>query len=186
METVTERYYGPDYMLGEVYFVTDGELIKIGYSGSAKVRMKALKSAAGKDLRLLKVVPGTRDDESRFHKLFQHLRVHGEWFRRDPELLAFIEGRPTPEDDEAADEALMGEPELLALLAWGEQSSVPFARGYTQTIANCVRRIRARDPQAEQFKISLELAMEALQANKERRPPSARYNDLMKATWPRQ
>lgn len=78
-------------ILGEVYFVTDGETIKIGYSGSAKVRLKELQSSHPKALTIIRTIPGTTDDEGALHRLFAPLHLRGEWFRSTPELREFIE-----------------------------------------------------------------------------------------------
>jgi hypothetical protein len=161
------HHFGPDYMLGEVYFVTDGELIKIGYSGSAKVRMKALKSAAGKDLKLLKVVPGTRDDESRFHKLFQHLRVQGEWFRRDPELLGFIEGRPDPDDADLVQPTVVCElqqqRQAMAALSKSE-GWPPQVMCYFHSIDAMLGRL-ILNPKDAQWRQALPMALAGLEGN---------------------
>jgi hypothetical protein len=37
------------------------------------------------------VIDGTPADERRWHARFAHLRVTGEWFRADPELLVAID-----------------------------------------------------------------------------------------------
>lgn len=86
-----------DYTTGRVYFITDGELIKIGYSGAPEVRLSDLQTHSGRELEILKTIPGTYEDERRLHTQFSHLRVRGEWFQSDPELLDFIAGRPKPD-----------------------------------------------------------------------------------------
>jgi hypothetical protein len=75
---------------GEVYFISDGDLIKIGWSGAPEVRRQALEVRCKTPLRLLGAVAGHMDDERAIHERFAHLRRHGEWFRPDPELDAFI------------------------------------------------------------------------------------------------
>lgn len=82
-----------DYTTGRVYFITDGELIKIGYSGAPEARLNDLQTHSGRELEILKTIPGTYEDEKRLHTQFGHLRVRGEWFQSDPELLDFIAGR---------------------------------------------------------------------------------------------
>lgn len=78
-----------DYTTGRVYFITDGELIKIGYSGAPTVRLKGLQSDNGRELEIIRTVPGTFEDESRLHAQFAHIRVRGEWFQATPDLVEF-------------------------------------------------------------------------------------------------
>jgi hypothetical protein len=62
--------------LGIVYCMTDGYLIKIGWtSRSVKQRSGELRAY------VIASTPGSRADERRFHALFSHYRVAGEWFR---------------------------------------------------------------------------------------------------------
>lgn len=84
------------HMPGDVYFITDGEAIKIGYSGSAGVRLKALQSSHPKPLRILHTIPGSMDDERRLHRQFEHLRIHGEWFRPEQDLWNYIDSTMKP------------------------------------------------------------------------------------------
>lgn len=76
---------------GRIYFATDGQAIKIGYSGAPKERLRDLQTAHHQTLKLLGTVPATPDDELAVQKKFGHLHVRGEWFRSDPELLTYIE-----------------------------------------------------------------------------------------------
>jgi hypothetical protein len=76
---------------GDVYFISDGESVKIGWSGAPPIRMKRLQSEHQRPLTIIGKVPGTTDDERAAHKKFSHLRLDGEWFKPEPELMAFIE-----------------------------------------------------------------------------------------------
>lgn len=67
-----------------VYFARRGRLIKIGHSRNVPDRMMHLGA------KLIGAVPGDRKMEIELHKRFAHLRVRGEWFRPNEELLAFI------------------------------------------------------------------------------------------------
>lgn len=81
-----------------IYFVTDGSAIKIGYSATPDTRIRDLQIAHHTELKVLGCIEGEPRDEKRLHKQFAHLKVRGEWFRSDPELLDFIasEGAPIP------------------------------------------------------------------------------------------
>lgn len=73
---------------GVVYFARVGDLIKIGWTSNVKRRMWSINADA-----VFHTQPGTRHDERALHAKFNHLLVKGrEWFRSDPELLAFIKG----------------------------------------------------------------------------------------------
>ena len=80
----------------DVYFIQGCETqrIKIGISNNVGSRLKGIQSS--EPLKLLAVIKqGGKDLERRLHEKFEGLRVHGEWFRPDPQLLEYI-GELTP------------------------------------------------------------------------------------------
>jgi hypothetical protein len=72
---------------GWVYFIRKGDLIKIGWTTHPKRRFKELRPDA-----ILALMDAEPIDERRCHAAFAHLRVRGEWFRPEADLLAYIEG----------------------------------------------------------------------------------------------
>lgn len=70
---------------GVIYFVRFQALVKIGFTTNMQARMTAVPHE-----EVLAMVPGMLADEKRCHAAFAHLRVHGEWFRAEPDLMAFI------------------------------------------------------------------------------------------------
>ncbi len=82
-----------------VYFIragTDGP-IKIGYSArDINERLSQLQTGNPEELCLIGLVSGTEDFEKRLHRRFRAHHIRGEWFRPDPEILAFIAGRAAP------------------------------------------------------------------------------------------
>lgn len=70
---------------GWVYFVRIGDLVKIGYTSQPDQRFRRLQPS-----EVLHMEAGTMADEKRCHLAFAHLRVEGEMFRPEPDLLAFI------------------------------------------------------------------------------------------------
>lgn len=74
-----------------VYFLQrqDG-MIKIGFAKDVAARIRQLHPAAGSELVLLALTTGGITKETDLHKKFHHLKHHREWFRPEPELLAFI------------------------------------------------------------------------------------------------
>lgn len=76
-----------------IYFIQNGQdkHIKIGFTQQQpKKRLKELQTGSPHKLKMLRVVEGGRLKESELHERFAHLRVNGEWFRPDPELLDYI------------------------------------------------------------------------------------------------
>lgn len=76
---------------GFTYFVRDGDVIKIGSSAQPKRRIYALQTGAARPLEILAVVNMDIADEFTTHQQFAHLRVRGEWFRAETDLLQFID-----------------------------------------------------------------------------------------------
>lgn len=73
------------------YFIGNGEFIKIGVSVDPWNRLASLQTAHYDDLTLLAVMPGGTDLESGLHRAFSEYSKRGEWFAKNPQLLAFIE-----------------------------------------------------------------------------------------------
>ncbi|MNG03506.1 hypothetical protein D3C84_865910 [compost metagenome] len=85
----------------KVYFARNAQgLIKIGSSLAVDGRLDTLGKAAGEELELLLVQPGSLALEKMLHEHFADLREQGEWFRAGPELEDYIESlRATLGDD---------------------------------------------------------------------------------------
>lgn len=64
-------------------------LIKIGQTTRLSRRLAGLRASSPDNLKIIKAI--AHDIEAVCHQEFAHLRVHGEWFRPEPELLNFIE-----------------------------------------------------------------------------------------------
>lgn len=79
--------------MGKVYFMTDGEAIKIGYtSGNVFKRMKQLSTGCPEKLYLLGYITGTKKTEKQLHSQFERIRIrkNGEWFHGQQELIDYI------------------------------------------------------------------------------------------------
>jgi hypothetical protein len=76
---------------GYVYFLATSTAIKIGYSKNPWARSYELTTGLSEKPELLYTFKGTTDDERGLHNRFAHLKIQGEWFRRDNELLAHVE-----------------------------------------------------------------------------------------------
>lgn len=66
---------------GFVYFITDGDGVKIGYSHDPRGRLNQLQNGCSRSLKLLGNFPGTLDDEEDLQRHFREARIHGEWFK---------------------------------------------------------------------------------------------------------
>lgn len=77
---------------GFTYFVRDGDVIKIGSSMRPEERIAGLQTGNGRLLEVMAIVPMEIADEFATHQRFAHLRVRGEWFRAEADLLRFISG----------------------------------------------------------------------------------------------
>ena len=80
-----------------VYFARRDGFIKIGTTQILRDRLRQISKGSGMipgmtigPVELLAVVPGDRYEEKRLHQRFAHLRVGGEWFLPDDELMGFI------------------------------------------------------------------------------------------------
>ena len=65
-----------------VYFITDGEFVKIGQAREVHRRLVNLQVGNVKKLTLIKVIPTFTpiSTEKHFHELFAHRLVAGEWY----------------------------------------------------------------------------------------------------------
>jgi hypothetical protein len=80
----------PEDLSGYVYFISDGERVKIGRSVNIESRLNALQTSTAVPLKLLAAIPGG-GRERELHRRFAHLRIRGEWFRLGDDLRQFIE-----------------------------------------------------------------------------------------------
>jgi Meiotically Up-regulated Gene 113 (MUG113) protein len=74
-----------------IYFIAGGDdLIKIGHTTNLPARLRSLRTATPKELRVLLVILGTRDDEQELHRKFEVHRIGREWFSRCDAITEFI------------------------------------------------------------------------------------------------
>lgn len=72
-------------------------LIKIGYAEDVEYRFYSIRMMSPVKLKIISTMEGNRDTEKGLHSYFDHLRVRGEWFKPDAELLSFVKN-PYPID----------------------------------------------------------------------------------------
>ena len=77
-------------------------LVKIGSSSDPTHRFKTIQAMSPEILtpRIISPVNG-RQLEKYFHKQFEHLRHHGEWFKQKPELIVALFREEFKQHDEA-------------------------------------------------------------------------------------
>jgi len=75
-----------------VYFIgnVEKQLVKIGHSVNIEKRITALRTGFPYKLNILKVVSGDYYIERKLHDKFKYLRLEGEWFELNNDLLNFI------------------------------------------------------------------------------------------------
>jgi len=73
-----------------IYFIQHTDFIKIGYTKEIHKRLNQLQVSCPVKLKVLGLIPGTFDDESNYHNMFNHIHSHGEWFSANQELIDFI------------------------------------------------------------------------------------------------
>lgn len=79
-----------------VYFATDGERIKIGFSSNPYARRASLSSQIKRKVTILAILDGDRSAERKFHKRFGRLSVGREWFKFEGPLRKFVRSLPPP------------------------------------------------------------------------------------------
>jgi Meiotically up-regulated gene 113 len=76
--------------IGQIYYLSDGEHIKIGFTMDWSKRKYAYTTYSPRDLKLLATHPGTKGDEKMLHRTFKPHRVKNEWYRQSEELMDHI------------------------------------------------------------------------------------------------
>lgn len=69
--------------IGYVYFISDGEAIKVGFTTrKPENRLNEMQTGSSNKLRLIGSFPGSKNDEHRIHKMWSYLKSDGgtEWF----------------------------------------------------------------------------------------------------------
>lgn len=76
-------------MSGVVYFLSDGELIKVGYATCTAERLHDLQTGNGRLIERLCEAPATLKQEYKLHSLLP-ARAQGEWFHPSEKLMRLI------------------------------------------------------------------------------------------------
>ena len=74
-----------------VYFITDGEFIKIGKANDPIERMRTMQTGNARKLKMLGYYEDYDEElEGYMHKIFAKDRVRGEWFKPSTDLYRFL------------------------------------------------------------------------------------------------
>jgi hypothetical protein len=65
---------------GYVYFIRQGDWVKIGYSANPHKRLSGLQTSNPKPLTLLKTIKADQSYEKHLHNQLMYANVRGEWF----------------------------------------------------------------------------------------------------------
>lgn len=86
---------------GWIYFILARgveSFVKIGYSSFCPwARMSGLGAGCPFPMTLIAIIPGSQKTERSFHRAFDNLRVRGEWFRWEGDLIEFVNRQPAPD-----------------------------------------------------------------------------------------
>jgi hypothetical protein len=83
------RWFNADSFM---YVIGHGDVVKIGRSGDPQRRFGQIQQTCPVPLTIYAIVPEFHTAEEAAHEQWSHLRAHGEWFRRTPELDEWISG----------------------------------------------------------------------------------------------
>lgn len=97
-----------------VYFIRQGDMVKIGRARNVSARLGNLQTAHHTELMLVGCILADEAKEVEIHNQFREHRVRGEWFRLDADLIRFIATLPAFEDREPT---RTPSPELVAAFA---------------------------------------------------------------------
>lgn len=74
-----------------IYFIGNGEYVKIGIANNPKKRLKSLQGANHARLHIIYTMPGNETLERLLHTIFRDYRIRGEWFSYSGALKKFVE-----------------------------------------------------------------------------------------------
>ena len=74
----------------KVYFIQNGDAVKIGISQAPSKRMADMAVGNHADLKLLGVLPGGSKRERALHARFEKYHIRGEWFQLVPEIKDYL------------------------------------------------------------------------------------------------
>jgi hypothetical protein len=84
---------------GDLYFIRAGDsAVKIGRSGNVPGRLRHTQTHNHERLECVVVLKGQGWREKDYHRRFKDHRIHGDWFKRVPEIEAEIDRLANPRE----------------------------------------------------------------------------------------
>jgi hypothetical protein len=116
-------------MTSYVYFISNGEQVKIGKANNVKKRLSELQTGNTTKLTLLQTIKCADSKEAfelekKLHDDYNHLRVSGEWFKFDKSMLDLDESIITPMVIKIMEEAKNDDNKLLELVNFYFRSNI--------------------------------------------------------------
>lgn len=75
----------------DVYFITDGEYVKVGMANDVRVRLNQMQTGNPKQLKIATVIEyGDAEMEHHLHTRYAKQHVRGEWYKLSKEMLEDI------------------------------------------------------------------------------------------------
>jgi len=75
---------------GFVYYLSDGEHVKIGYTKDWNERSKKYRTHSAREITVLAIRPGYKSEETALHRKFKVYRKRGDWFYPGEAILDHI------------------------------------------------------------------------------------------------
>lgn len=105
--------------------------VKIGKADDVEHRLNALQVSHHETLHVLRVIDTAFDAEPILHEKFKHLRIRGEWFEFDQEMMSFV-----PEPPPTAPPRVQGKTWRQLLAAWKAKEVARRIGCTTKTVEN--------------------------------------------------
>jgi hypothetical protein len=80
----------PKVRRGQIYYLSDGEYVKIGFTTNWNERQKKYRTHSGREILLLAMHPGFKSNETKLHQRFGRYRLRGDWFLPATEIMDHI------------------------------------------------------------------------------------------------
>lgn len=78
-----------------LYAIRSGDAVKFGHARNVHLRIDRLQTSHHETLQLVGCMLGTVEDEGQIHNRFRRAWIRGEWFRLEPDVVAFIRSMPS-------------------------------------------------------------------------------------------
>ena len=77
-----------------IYFIQNGDFVKIGITFDVKARLAIFQMASPLELKVMRLINGSEELESYLHRRLSKYNVRGEWFLLNAEVIATMNSFP--------------------------------------------------------------------------------------------